>query len=247
MSLLSDLVGAVTGFVADGPVAAATLAAGAAGAAAAFSGARDAAEALDRQASRIEDLGEDEARFVVEQADIEANLILAAGEDEAEALDFNRARALENAAWERRAGGVALGQAERRWRARIGDATARFAASGATLEGTTATVLEEMIGEMEEDLFNITLNAERAAARQESQADLFTMRHGQVLAAARRRADGRRALGLLEAGTAETTAAARAQAARTRSRAAGTAGVSDLLRSGSSLLSRLAEFDLPDG
>ena len=214
MSLLSDLVGAVTGFVSDEPVAAAAV-----------SGARDAAKALDRQASRIEDLGEDEA----------------------EALQFNRTRALENAAWERRAGGVALGQAERRWRARIGDATARFAASGATLEGTTTTVLEEMIGEMEEDLFNITLNAERAAARQESQADLFTMRHGQVLAAARRRADGRRALGLLEAGTAETTAAARARAARTRSRAAETAGVADLLRSGSGLLSRIADFDLSDG
>lgn len=247
MSLLSDLAGAVAGFVPDEPAAAAALAAGAAGAAAAFAGSRDASEALDRQASRIENLGEEEARFIVEQAGIEADLIAAAGEDEAEALEFNRARAMENAAWERRAGDVALGQAERRWRARIGDAVAGFAASGATLEGTTATVIEEMIGEMEEDLFNITLNAERAAARQESQADLFTMRHGRVLDAARRRAEGRRALGLLEAGTAETTAAARAQAARTRARAAETAGAADLLRSGSSLLSSIAEFGLFDG
>ncbi len=220
---------------------------GLAGAAASLAGSRETARAYDDRAARLGELGEAEAEFLVRQADLEAELLMAEGLDEAGALAFNRRVALENAEWERRAGRVALEHSRKRWEDHIETTVARFAASGATLEGTTTDFVMEQIGEMEEDLFNIGLNAERAALREEAQADFFSLRHDQAAASARRRSEGRRSLGRLEAGTAAAAATGRAQAARTRSRAAETAGLANLFRSGSSLLSGIAEFDLFGG
>lgn len=219
-----------------------TAVAGVAGAAAAFSGAQDASDALDRQASQIATLGDEESRFLIEQSELEADLIFEEGLDQAEVLAFNQAVALENAAWERRAGDVAFEQSRKRWEHQIKDTVAQFAASGARLDGTTNDVILEQIGEMEEDLFNIGLNTERAATRAETQGDFFSLQRDQVKESAKRRSEGRKAIGLLESGTAQTAAGARAQAARTQANTADITGTSSLFRSGSSLLGSIAEF-----
>ena len=243
---IGDVVGGVVEFFSGSDVSNVVqgvgAVAGAVGAATAFSGAEDAADALSRQAGQIEELGEEEARFVIEQAELEADLIAADGSDQAAVLAFNQRVALDNAAWERRAGGVAFNQSRKRWEHQIKDTVAQFAASGARLTGTTNDVILEQISEMEEDLFNVGLNAERAALREDSQADFFSLRHDQVLHSAQRRSEGRRAIGLLEAGATETAAGARAQAARTQSRTAEITGTADLFKSGSSLLSGIADF-----
>ena len=192
--------------------------------------------------SQISQLGDEESRFLIEQSELEAELVLEEGLDQAEVLAFNQSVALENAAWERRAGDVAFEQSRKRWEHQIKNTVAQFASSGARLEGTTNDVIFEQIGEMEEDLFNIGLNAERAAMQQETQGDFFSLQRDQVTASAKRRSEGRKAIGLLESGTAQTAAGARAQAARTQANTADIVGTSSLFKSGSSLLGSVAEF-----
>ena len=215
------------------------------GAATAFKGSRDASKALDRQAAQVAELGDDEARFLIEQSGLEAELIEAEGDDQASVLAFNQAVALENAAWERRAGDVAFEQSRKRWESHVKNTVAQFAASGARLDGTTNDVILEQIGEMEEELFNIGLNTQRAATQQETQSDFFSLQRDQVKASAKRRSEGRKAIGLLESGTAETAASARLQAARTQANTASITGTSSLFRSGSSLLADIADFNRP--
>ena len=242
MSFFSNLFSTVGNFVSSNPIASAAAAVGAVGAATSFSASRDSADALDRQAAQVAELGDEEARFLIEQSELEAELILEEGLDQADVLAFNQAVALENAAWERRAGDVAFEQSRKRWESHVKNTVAQFAASGARLDGTTNDVILEQIDEMEEELFNIGLNTERAATQQETQGNFFSLQRDQVKASAKRRSEGRKAIGLLESDTAETAASARSQAARTQANTASITGTAGLFKSGSSLLGSIAEF-----
>ena len=199
-------------------------------------------DALEDQATQVEDLSEEEERFIREQAELEADLIEVQGRDEIEVLAFNQGVALNNAAWEQRAGEVAVQQARKRWEAHIKSMVAGFAASGTRLTGTTNDVIMEQIGEMELDLFNLSLNSERAAGQQEDQARLFSLQADQINASAKRRAADRRRIGQLEAEASGTAAAARASAARTGASTARITGVGSAISGGASLLGDFAEF-----
>jgi len=195
-------------------------------------------EALEDQAGGIEDLSVEEQAFIREQARIEAGLIELQGADEAEVLAFNEGVAQSNAAWERRAGEVAFSQAQKRWEAHVSSAVAKFAASGARLTGTTNDVILEQIGEMEEDLFLLGLNAERAALQEEDRGRLFSLQRRQVEARTKRQKEARIQIGEIEGETAGTEAAARARAARTGAQTAQIGGFAGLFKGGASLLAK---------
>ncbi len=222
-------------------------------------------EALRAQAAQLEALTAEEQGFIREQALREAGLIEAAGGEEGEVLLFNEGVARANAEWERRAGDVAFRQLQRRWERHVSTITARFAASGTTLTGTTNDVILGQIGEMEEDLFLTELNTQRAVAIEEDQAGFYSLRRRQLEARTRRQAAARLSLGDIEADitglegeasvirfeSATTEAAARAAAsrsgaaasrssaaaARSRARSAEIGGFADLFRSGARLAS----------
>ena len=199
-------------------------------------GAVQQSNALEDQASQIENLSGEEKAFIEEQALIEADLIASQGLDEQQVLEFNRNVALSNAEYERRSGEVALNQSQRRWESQISSVTANFAASGARLTGTTNDVILEQVNEAEKDFFNIGLNTARAVAAQEDQASFFSLQKDQIAASTKRKTEARLRIGLLESNAVGTTAAARAGAARTSSTSALLSGFGSAARQGGSLL-----------
>jgi hypothetical protein len=219
-----------------------SLIAGGMGAVASFLGTGRRAEALEAQAGQIQNLSAREQAFIRAQAAIEAELIERQGQDDANVLAFNEAMAASNASWERQAGDIAVSQASRRWQAHVDAIAARFAMSGATLQGTTTDVILEQVAEMEEDLFLIGLNAERAALQQEQRGRLFSLQRRQVEARAARQKAARLHVGAIESEAAGTAAAGRAAAARRGAQNARITGMTELFDSASGLLSLGLKF-----
>lgn len=213
----------------------------AAGVAASFYGAQQQADALRGQAPAIQDLSEEERAFVLEQSQLEAELLEKQGLDQIEVLQFNQGVARENASWELQAGEVAFNQARRQWQAKVSDTVARFAASGARLDGTTNDFILSQVGEMEEDLFLIGLNSERAAKQEEQRAELFGVQERQTRENTAAQIAARLRVGELEADAVGTAASARASAARTSARTASIQGFGNLFRGGASVLSDFAD------
>lgn len=208
-------------------------------------GANDAADALENQAAQLTGLSEVESRAIREIAETEARIYEAEASDAMATYDFNIGIAMQNAAWERRAGEISIQQATLKWENQVKSTVARFAASGARLDGTTNAVIAEQVGEMEKDLFVLGLNTERAAGQQEEQARMFSLQKDQLQRRAATRAAARRRVGEIDAETSLLTGGARASAAGTQAGTARIAGYGSALRGTGGLLGDIA--DMLDG
>lgn len=213
--------------------------AGAVGAVSSLLGTRERVRAQERQANRIIALSDEERGFLRRQAALEAELIEADAGDEAALARSNQRLALENADWARRAGGIALRQARRRWDARIGTMVADLGASGAALDAASP-LLQDQVAQMREDLGILRLNARREAEEAERQAGFYSLRARQIEARAQRRQAARLELGEIEARIAGSAAASRAAAARAGARSAAITGGADLFRQATGLAGLLA-------
>ncbi|MDA1100820.1 MAG: hypothetical protein O2967_17750 [Proteobacteria bacterium] len=197
--------------------------------------AHDQEQAFESQAAFSLEGGAAQARAAEELAAIEAALLERQGLSAREIAQANAAMAEQNAVWEEQAGLAALSQARHMGEARVSSMVTGFASQGRLIDGTTPNLLiEEGFAELAKDLEIIQLNTESRAARERSQADLFTLQGqrelelSQARAASRRRvgqidADSLRRTGQIEAATSLTNAAG----ARTRATGALVGGLAD--------------------
>ncbi len=202
-----------------------------------FSASSNQADAFEAQARFDQQIAEQQAGFALEMANTEAAILEREAAAEVEIATFNAAVALENAEWERRAGEVAIAQAEDRWAQDISGLRTMFAAGNVALEGSSGEVVSAATVEMLKDLSNIELSTQNAVRRAETQAELFAKRGAQITGIGGMEAAAVRRAGEIEAETARTTGAIASRASSTRASAARTRSFGSLVETGASLLS----------